>query len=225
MSSRRLADQVYAQIVEIISGDNLQIGERLPSEPALAAKLSVSRAVIREALVRLESDGLTETRRGSGSYVTRRPSSLLSNHLPLDQMAVAIGTYEVRFVLEAEAARLAALRHTPGDMALISECLARLRSALMSKGPADDEDMALHRAIMNATGNEAFVSTFDGLHNGISQVMKAGVEISRSRSPAIIQMMFGEHEDIVDAIRRRDGDRSALAMRWHLSQGRRRLMP
>ena len=54
---------------------------------------------------------------------------------------------------------------------------------------------------------------------------KAGVDISRSRPPDAIEAMLVEHEMIVDAIRAQDADGAALAMRWHLSQGRKRLMP
>jgi len=78
---------------------------------------------------------------------------------------------------------------------------------------------------MGATGNDSFMAAFAALNEATARVMRAGVEISRSRPPAAIEAMVGEHRDIVDAIRAGDGDRAGLAMRWHLSQGRRRLMP
>jgi len=224
MAAQRLVDQVYSAIFKIIEGNDLKVGDRLPSEPRLAETLKVSRTVVREALVRLEADGLTEARRGAGSFVTRRPSALLTHHMPLDQLPSALGTYEVRFVLEPEAARLAAIRHSREEITAISDCLDALRTALLSREPANQEDLDLHRSIMRATRNQAFVDTFEGLHSGVTQIMRAGVEISRSRSAEVIQIMLSEHEDIVEAIRSRDGERSALAMHWHLSQGRRRLM-
>ena len=76
----------------------------------LATMFGMSRTIVREALARLASDGITEARRGAGSYVKRRPSERLGTHMPLDSLAGTLGTYEVRFVLEAEAARLAAPR-------------------------------------------------------------------------------------------------------------------
>ncbi|WP_068093769.1 FadR/GntR family transcriptional regulator [Novosphingobium rosa] len=222
---RRLADEAYAGIVQLIVSEDLQLGARLPSETHLAERLGVSRAIIREALARLQSDGLTQARVGSGSYVTRRPDRLLARHLPLDEIAAAFGTYEVRFVLEPEAARLAALRHGLEDMAGIMACLDALKQALLSGQSADGEDMALHRAIMVASGNIAFVAAFDALAHGTGQIMRAGVDIARSRPPEIIRTMLSEHEEIVEAIHLRDGERAALTMRWHLSQGRRRLTP
>lgn len=225
MSGPRLADRVYADIVQLIGDQGLQPGDRLPAEARLAEILGVSRTVIREALVRLESDGITEARRGAGSFVTRRPSERLARHMPLSELSAALGTYEVRFVLEAEAARLAAARRSEEDMAEIERAMAALRAALLSSGPADDEDMALHRAIMHATGNNAFVAAFDRMQEEVGRIMQAGVDISRARPDAAIQTMLDEHEMIVEAIRVRDADGAALAMRWHLSQGRKRLMP
>ena len=128
----RLADRAYAGIVEIINRDGLQVGDRLPSEARLAEIFGMSRTVVREALVRLASDGITEARRGAGSYVKSRPSAQLGAHVPMSELSATLGTYEVRFVIEAEAARLAAQRRSPEQMAEIAQCLVDLRNALMS---------------------------------------------------------------------------------------------
>lgn len=221
----RLADRAYTGIVQIINDEQLQNGDRLPSESRLAEMFGMSRTVVREALVRLASDGITEARRGAGSYVKRRPSERLGAHMPMAELAGTLGTYEVRFVLEAEAARLAARRRSAEQLAEIEHRLADLRTALLSSAPAHDEDWQLHRAIVLATANGAFVSLFDHLHGEVLRIMSAGVDISRSRPPEVIAAMMGEHETIVEAIRAEDADGAALAMRWHLSQGRKRLMP
>ncbi|WP_116091241.1 FadR/GntR family transcriptional regulator [Sphingomonas crusticola] len=220
-----LADRAYAGIVEIINRDQLQVADRLPSESRLADLFGISRSIVREALVRLAADGITEARRGAGSYVKSRPSERWGAHMSMAELSATLGTYEVRFVLEAETARLAALRRSPDQMAEISHALADLRRNLLSSEPAHVEDWALHRAIVKATANPAFLATFDHLHDEVEKILRAGVDISRSRPPEAIQEMMREHEMIVEAIRAGDGDGAALAMRWHLSQGRKRLMP
>jgi GntR family transcriptional repressor for pyruvate dehydrogenase complex len=106
----RLADRAYTGIVQIIIDERLAIGDRLPSEMRLAATFGMSRTIVREALARLASDGITQARLGAGSFVKRRPSERLGSHMPMDALATTLGTYEVRFVLEAEAARLAVQR-------------------------------------------------------------------------------------------------------------------
>ena len=225
MTQVRLSDHVYAGIVEIIKSEDLEVGERLPSESRLAEMFGVSRAIVREALVRLASDGITEARRGAGSFVKSRPSERLTAFMPLSELPTTLGSYEVRFVLEAEAARLAATRRTAAEMAHVDEGLVRLREALLSSEPAHVEDMDLHRRIAEATGNPAFVVAFDALYGDVEKIMRAGVDISRSRPPEVIATMLREHELIVDAIRAQDPEGAALAMRWHLWEGRRRLMP
>ncbi|GAM01792.1 FadR/GntR family transcriptional regulator [Sphingomonas parapaucimobilis] len=225
MNEGRLADRAYTAIVRIINDEGLAIGDRLPSEARLAETFGMSRTIVREALARLASDGITEARRGAGSYVKRRPSERLGTHMPMDELAKTLGTYEVRFVLEAETARLAALRRSSEQMEVIEQALAALRAALLSDAPAHDEDWVLHRAIVEATGNSAFIPVFDHLKDEVMHILRAGVDISRSRPPEVIGAMMDEHDAIVEAIRGRDPDGAALAMRWHLSQGRKRLMP
>jgi DNA-binding FadR family transcriptional regulator len=225
MSEERLADRAYTRIVQIINADGLKNGDRLPSEARLAEMFGMSRTVVREALVRLAADGITEARRGAGSFVKRRPSERLAAHMPIDALSTTLGSYEVRFVVETEAARLAAMRRSPEQMEAIERAWGELRKALLSSGPAHLEDLALHRAIAQGTANSAFVSAFDHMNEELDRVMRAGVDISRSRPPEAIDAMISEHEMIVEAIRVQDADSAALAMRWHLLQGRKRLMP
>ena len=161
MNQARLSDHAYAGIVEIINDQDLAVGDRLPSEAALAERFGVSRAIVREALVRLASDGITEARRGAGSFVKSRPSQRLAAFMPATELPATLGSYEVRFVLEAEAARLAATRRSPIEMAHVEEGMEMLRTALLSSEPAHAEDMELHRRIAEATGNPAFLIAFD----------------------------------------------------------------
>lgn len=225
MNQPRLSDHAYAGIVEIIKSGNLEVGARLPSEARLAERFGMSRAIVREALVRLASDGITEARRGAGSFVKSRPSERLAAFMPMSELPTTLGSYEVRFVLEAEAARLAAMRRSALAMEHMEEGLDLLRSALLSNAPAHGEDRELHRRIAAATGNPAFLAAFDALWSDVEKIMRAGVDISRARPPDVIATMLREHEVIVDAIRAQDAEGAALAMRWHLWEGRRRLMP
>jgi DNA-binding FadR family transcriptional regulator len=225
MGIERLTDQAYGGIVEHITAHGMKVGDRLPSEVKLAEMFSVSRTIIREALVRLAADGITESRRGAGSYVKNRPADHLIAYAKTGNLSATLGTYEVRFVLEAEAARLAAMRRSTQNMIDIGEALKKLRTVLRDEAPAHIEDMELHRCIVQATANPAFLAAFEALSDGVDSTMRAGVDISRARSPDVIDAMIGEHEAIVSAIEAQDGDSAALAMRWHLSQGRKRLMP
>jgi len=224
MGTERLTDQAYSGIVEHITAHGMRLGDRLPAEANLAKMFSVSRTIIREALARLAADGITESRRGAGSYVKHRPDHLLA-YAKTGNLSAALGTYEVRFVLEAEAARLAAMRRSTQHMIDIEDALKKLRTVLLAGVPAHSEDMELHRRIVLATANPAFLAAFESLSHDVDSTIRAGVDISRATAPELIDAVMREHEAIVAAIRAHDGDSAALAMRWHLSQGRKRLMP
>lgn len=224
MSGTRLANTAYSEIVGFITDQQLKVGDRLPPEVRLAEMFGVSRTIIREALVRLTADGITEARRGAGSFVKNTPSDRLTAYTSVPRLSVAIGTYEVRFVLESEGARLAAIRRSAQDLSSIEEACENLRTALASGVPAHAEDIDFHRRILLSTANAAFLWAFNAISDEVGQLMHAGVDISRSRSQESIQKMISEHKVVVDAIRAQDGDGAALAMRWHLSEGRKRVI-
>lgn len=224
MSGTRLANTAYSEIVAFITDQQLKVGDRLPPEVRLAEMFGVSRTIIREALVRLTADGITEARRGAGSFVKNTPSNRLIDYTSSPKLSVAIGTYEVRFVLESEGARLAAMRRSAQDLSAIEEACERLHAALASGLSAHAEDMNFHRQILLSTANAAFLWAFNALSDEVGQLMHAGVDISRSRSQEFFQKVISEHKAVVDAIRAQDGDGAALAMRWHLSEGRKRVI-
>src|SRR6202047_540281 len=90
-SSARYADRIYENILEQIVAGEFKIGERLPSESQLGAKYAVSRAVVREALVRLQAEGVAVTRRGAGTYVQRPPGREFLRLAPIGGVADQIG--------------------------------------------------------------------------------------------------------------------------------------
>ncbi|MEO7581011.1 MAG: GntR family transcriptional regulator, partial [Massilia sp.] len=101
----RLYRVVAVRIQDLIREDQIQAGERLPAERELAAKLSVSRASLREALIALELGGVVEVRGGSGVYV-RKPEASQA-----EVPEVGPGPFEVlaaRRMVEVEVAAIAA---------------------------------------------------------------------------------------------------------------------
>lgn len=164
--SRRpgLIDQaVDALRARIVSGA-WPVGSRIPTEPALAEMLGVGRNTVREAVQALVHAGLVERRQGSGTYV-----------VGTSELAVTIGrevaaasqsdVVEVRRALEVEAARLAAVRCTTDDVAEIN----RARDARQTAYAGGDlaqmvaTDLALHRAVVRASGNPLLVHLYENL--------------------------------------------------------------
>ncbi|CDM56097.1 putative GntR family transcriptional regulator [Rhizobium favelukesii] len=125
LAKTKLADTAIEAIRTEILGKRWAVGEKLPNETTLSSMLCVSRGTIREAVRVLVSQGLLETRQGSGTYVL----STTDTRLPLT-MARRAGLrdlFEARCALDVEAARLASLRQTP-------EIIAELRALLAKRG-------------------------------------------------------------------------------------------
>lgn len=190
---------------EIVSG-RWAVGERIPNEASLTDLLSVSRGTVREAVRVLASQGLLVTRQGSGTYVR----SAVDPSAALDRVKRAglRDQWETRAALDAEAARLAAQRHTPAD-------LVKMRRLLEARGTVADggheafirRDIAFHKAVIEASGNRAMIELYDFFTGAITETIKATLsgELPEPDAPA--------HAAIVDAVASGDPDRAAAAVR------------
>lgn len=231
--NERLSDQFYGQIVERIVSGVLKEGDKLPSENELSRAYSVSRPVVREALMRLKADGLVSTRQGIGSFIRRRPPQGLTHFAAPSDVAGVLRCFEARFPIEGATARLAAQRASPRAIQAIEEALRTFEHAM--RGSADNKakrgdhqppeaaDFDFHIAVARAAGNEIFVSILSSLHIAISSSMRVALGITKSGSDDRIRRVWEEHEAIYDAIVAKDAEAADLAMRYHLHRARRRL--
>src|ERR1700732_2865711 len=162
-SSARYADRIYENILEQIVAGEFKIGERLPSESQLGTQYAVSRAVVREALVRLHADGVAVTRRGAGTYVQRQPGREFLRLAPIGGVADLMRCFEFRIALEGEAAALAAQRRTDEHMAVMDEAFKKLDEANAAGEVGVELDISYHVPIARASRNQLFVQTLDAL--------------------------------------------------------------
>lgn len=110
-----LGNYVYQQLLQQICVDNLYaIGAKLPPEERLAKEFGVSRPVVRIALAQLRTEGIIQSRQGSGSYVIRTSQGAVKID-QVDNWSDINQFYEYRAHLESEIARLAAERATAED--------------------------------------------------------------------------------------------------------------
>jgi DNA-binding FadR family transcriptional regulator len=225
--SRNLTQNVVAALSERIRRGEYHAGEKLPTESALMGSFGVSRTVIREAMSQLQAAGLVETRHGIGTFLREpqderqlriRNESILTM---LDVMAIL----ELRISLETEAAGLAALRRTEEHMQRMRTILDEFAEHVRKKtGNAVVSDVAFHLMVATATGNRYF-------HDILEQLGSAIIPRTRIDSAALVkddphnylQRIHLEHEDIYNAIVRKDPDAARAAMRTHLGNSRERL--
>lgn len=189
----------------IDTGD-IQVGERLPSEAALAARYSVSRTVIREVLRSCEALGLTVTRTGKGTFVVaQRPSQLVFDGFSSAHLM------EARPHIEVPAAGLAALRCTQEQ----AETLWNLIVAMEAE--TDDQvwvglDASFHLSIAEASGNPVFTQVLATIRTALAS--QSGMLNATGRRGASNR----EHRSIAAAIARGSAVEAEDAMRFHLDQ-------
>jgi GntR family transcriptional repressor for pyruvate dehydrogenase complex len=152
--------QVMEALADYVDRAALKSGDRLPTERELMATLSVGRSTIREAIRRLEALGVTETRKGSGTFLIK-PISAGTIHMPLSLDTARLRdallqTLEVRRGIEAEASMVAARRRTSDDLRTIEQKLVEMERVHLATGTSGPEDLAFHLAVYDATHNPLF---------------------------------------------------------------------
>lgn len=221
---QRLSDQLYGQIFEQITSGRLGEGERLPPETALCRTFGVSRPVVREALQRLGADGLVRARQGSGTYVMARPAARVADFVDPGEIAGYLRCMEVRIVLEAAASRYAAARRSAVALERIVLAHRDFAAAVATGIIPPATDLAFHHAIAAATGNDLFPTLLGKLEAALTGLITLGLRLTETGVASRAARALDEHALILEAIAAGDLDAAETAMRFHLSQSRRRMI-
>src|SRR5277367_5747126 len=131
----KLSELVRNQLEKAILSGEVKVNEQLPTEADLGASFGVSRTVIREALQRLEAQGLVQSRIGSGSYVTPYPmdqvKTAMERFAALNQQAdTFLHLLDLRIVIETETCGRLTERH---DAAAVSDLRTIVRQMAKSR--------------------------------------------------------------------------------------------
>ncbi|HMR31651.1 MAG TPA: FadR/GntR family transcriptional regulator [Geminicoccaceae bacterium] len=218
----RLGDQLYRQLLDRIHDGRLKEGDRLPSENEISAMFGVSRPIVRSALLRLRLEGLLNARQGSGTYVTRRtgPRALATP----EQVETFLRCVEVRLPIEGTTARLAAQRRTPEQLAAIDAAHDEYRRNMEAGELLYGSDLALHLAIADASGNPQFADVLRHVEDPATGSRSLSLSLHLPRGREKQRLIFAEHDHVVEAIRAGDAEAAQMAMQFHISQIRRRLI-
>ena len=223
---RNLATELVEGIGLRIRDRVLKPGDKLPTEAEIMREWAVSRTVVREALSKLQAAGLVETRHGIGTFVLEPPAASGFRIDPADvETAVdVLAVLELRISLETESAGLAAQRRTDEQLAEMRRALDELVSGDTRGNDTVAPDFRFHHLIAVATGNRYFADIMS--HLGATLIPRARINSSRIAHEDWSQYhrrLSREHEEIYDAIARRDPESARAAMRLHLTNSRERL--
>jgi DNA-binding GntR family transcriptional regulator len=205
-----LSDEVYERLRALLVEHAIEPGARMSIE-ALARKYQVSQTPVREALARLESDGL----------VVKRPLVGYSATPPLDRIGFD-NLFEMRLLLEPAAAAFAAHDATAEQLQAITSIFETMSTA----NPGSDhalyaefagKDALFHKAIAASSHNDLLADAIDRL-----QVHKHFYKDFYYRR-GVTDKTLAEHKEILRALKHHDPDAARRAMTDHIEQSRSRL--
>jgi len=216
---KRMSDQVFAQLKDLIFRGHLKPGERLMGEHELAHKLGVSRPTVREAINKLVSMNLLDRRQGHGTFVNVPAPSAEKNPLAAvinGQDASRMDLLEVRLGLECNAVSLAAQRATEEDLREIEKSLEEMSAAVKAGSLGSDADISFHMALAYASKNIVQIHIMKRMYDLLFYGIKENLERLYT-DPSNMDKILSQHRDVLIAVRQHKPDEAYAAMKRHLT--------
>ena len=199
MSVPHVQKDPYYLVLEAIDQSVFRPGDRLV-ESELAERFGVSRTPIREALQRLETQGV----------LARDGRSLVVSSLDHDQLGEL---YVVRAELEGLAARLAAQHAAPEEIRVLRDLVEKDREIADRPDLLSRSNKRFHRQIHLASHNRYLVQQLEMVHRSMALMAQTSLAADGRGTAAL-----AEHEAIVRAIEARDGPSADKSIREHISR-------
>lgn len=196
----RLGDRTYEAIREAILSGAFRPGAKLTVDH-LVARLGVSRTPVKEALIRLEREGLVRIVPRHGAFVVRLTA------------ADAADLYDLREVVEGLAARRAAERMDAAALSELDSLLEQSRACLGEPNYArySHLDVAFHSAIAKASGSPPIQQVLESLRSQTRLLMATSVTLAGR-----LERSYAEHREIVEALRTGNAERAEQVARAHI---------
>ncbi len=217
ISRKKLAHSVIEEIKGMIERGELDPGDKLPNQNEFAAQLGVSRTVLREALQTLNQLGVIEQRPKYGTVIRAKTPFLYSEHLIPPLMSDNLATIELiqaRKCIEIEAAELAARYASAAqikEMEKIVDEMLQMCESGDDSGYAE-KNIVFHFLIAKASHNRFMVHLLATIRGYMEQWTQESITVL----PGLLDRSLKSHREIYEAIRDRDHQKAANAMRKHL---------
>lgn len=212
-----LADRLRQTILD----GSLVEGARLPTERELVTQTGLSRGSVREALRKLEVEGLVKTKLGRlGGNIVSRPGNDSMAHFITQFVRgrrLSLRTLqETRETLEPGLARLAAEHRSEDDIARLRELNAEMAKALDDRNRFATVNIAWHNAVATASRNDLLAAFL----YSISYDVVVSTVSEEYDTPGLRQEVVKAHERIIAAIEAGDGDAAFRRMERHVKATR-----
>ncbi|MGD8703523.1 MAG: FadR/GntR family transcriptional regulator [Desulfosarcina sp.] len=214
---KRISDQVFDQLRELIFRGEFKPGEKILTERELAEAFKVSRTSVRDAINKLVVMGLLDQKQGQGTFVRlpeSREKSILAAMVE-SQDATITDLLEVRMGLECNAAAMAATRAVEKDYQFMEKSIEEMQKEVQSGRLGSEADASFHMAIAYATNNPLHVFIMKNFYDFLFTGIKVNLE-GLYQVPGNIDTILEQHGRIYQAIRRRDPEEAYRAMKQHI---------
>jgi GntR family transcriptional repressor for pyruvate dehydrogenase complex len=204
-----LHKEIQLRIRRYIAEQQLQPGDRLPSEETLCAQLGVGRSALREALKGLEAVGMIESRRGAGNYVAQFDPARYMEYFASSSLAEALTVQEmteVRALLEVAWVKDSVARMTEADIAELVTAWEHMRDHAEQGQPYRWDDFDIHRIIMRHVPNRLIPAILDALFTLYE------FHPVRPDQPGQSEIDVEQHRMLVEAVIARDGEAAQKAL-------------
>ncbi|HSO20919.1 MAG TPA: FadR/GntR family transcriptional regulator [Desulfosarcina sp.] len=214
---KRISDQVFDQLRELIFRGEFKAGEKILTERELAEAFGVSRTSVRDAINKLVVMGLLEQKQGQGTFVRSpdaKEKSILANMVESQDASIS-DLLEVRMGLECNAAAMAATRAVEKDFQFMEKSIEEMQKEVASGRLGTEADASFHMAIAYATNNPLQVFIMKNFYDFLFTGIKANLE-GLYKIPGNIDIILKQHQSIFQAIRSHDPDAAFEAMKRHI---------
>lgn len=180
---KRLSDRVADDILTMIVIEKRFLpGEKLPNEIELSGELEISRTTLREAFRILAANGVVEIRRGLGTFV-REDFEIDKGGVPslADIKTDIRDLYEMRLIVEPEAAYYAAMRASDEEIGHILRLGEQIEAEIAGGKDRTETERNFHKAIAKATHNEFMTKLLPVIYQAIDK----GVQLSKGKNKAV----------------------------------------
>jgi len=212
----KIYERVVERIRELLDSGEIKPGDRLPPERKLAEVFKVSRSSLREAIRALQENGVLESRRGDGTYVSLPPGGdLLAPFAEvMTQQRVRLWQlFQFRQAIEPQIARLAAESRTQGHLEALRQLLFMQEQECEGDEKTGYADLHFHQLIAMATGNPLFLDVVTRAESKLAETRNQPLQ-SDERQAASLQA----HRRILEAIEAGDPETAEQTMREHLAE-------
>lgn len=210
-----LVDKAEQSIINYIRQTGMGVGDILPKELDLAEKLGVSRTVIREALLRLKTVGLIESKKHKGAVLTN-PNVLLPLrkvfHPSILDNTTLKDLFEMRLALEVGMADFIINKITQEDIIELEEISNTIVSGDTAAPWQVEDEIKFHGKLYEISGNKMIMELQELLFPIFQYVHQSGF-----LEKPIVSGEFISHKELVEVLKNRDAEQYRNAIRVHLN--------